>query len=1328
MFHSPSTYRGFMPRSSFTAVALLALSLPLLLTGAGGSTKQTNNAKATAELKQQTSTRMANLPIYFEPNRGQTDPSVSYLANFGSTRMFLTRDSAVFVIQKAPLAAMERTPKSAPAPLMPPAIVRMRTVNSQRAQDEPFEKLPGISNYFIGNDAKKWVTDIPQYAKLKRTKVYPGVDMVFYGNQRQLEYDFIIAPGADPNRIELAYDGVDGIHTNANGDLVLATSAGDFIQKKPKVYQQFNGKQTEVAANYKIGTGKTVRFEVARYDRSKPLVIDPVIVFNALVGSSGNDVGFGIAIDSSQNTYVTGTSYSPDFPLVNAFNSAFPSSRRIVVFKLNAAGTALLYSTYIGGESNDNGIGIGVDSSGNAIIAGNTTSHQYPTVAAAQGAYGADLSSTNPNPGDGVVSKLSASGGALLYSTYLGGSGLDQTYAMAVDIGGNAYVVGYSNGSFPTTPGNFQPGGFGGSFDCTIAKYNPAGSQIYSSYLGGNDLDACFAVAADSAGNAYVTGFTQSSNFATSNGSLYSGAGDAFVAKVNSSGTALMYATLFGGSGTDDASGIAVDPQGAAYITGTTTTKNLATTPGAFQTSSRNSNGNVFTGFVAKLAPSGATFSYVTYLGGDQTDSPNGIAVDSAGNAYVVGQTYSANFPSVAPVMGTKPGGPNDIAGFATAVNSTGTALIYSTFLGGPGASGNQDPQGVVLDSSANAYIVGQTDSPFYKNTAGALNAGYGGLDIFVTKLSPSGGACIVSVAVSALTPYGTGASYPTEIFAPSGCSWTASPNQPWVTLSTSSATGSAPTTITVAANTGAARSTTIGFTTGQSITVNQGPGGCSYTFSPTSGAAPTGGGSGSASLNAGSGCTWNAVSNASWLTLSNSSGSANGSIGYTASANGTSAARSALITVSSGTFIVTQNSASGTTYTGYVDSASCSGISGWAADKNRLNTSIVVTLWDGVTQIASATANGSRSDVGGILGDNGLHAFSIPIPAGTANGVSHNLQLRYETSSTQVLGSPFALTGGSAGGANYAGYVDSASCNGISGWAADKNRLNTSIVVTLWDGGTQIASTTANGSRSDVGGVLGDNGLHGFSIPIPAGTANGVAHNLQIRYETSSTQLLGSPATLTCGAAGGTNYTGYVDSSSCSGISGWAADKNRLNTPIVVTLWDGGTQIASTTANGSRSDVGGVLGDNGLHGFSIPIPAGTANGATHTLQIRYETSASQLAGSPTNLTCGSSGSANFAGYVDSLSCTSFSGWAADKNALNTSLTVQFFDGGTLLGSTVANISRSDVGSLLGDNGLHGFVIGTPAGIKDGNTHTISVRPVGSLFVLPGAQTVTGCH
>ena len=1564
--------------------ALLTLTFPALLTAA---------------------TAVSKLPLYFEPNRGQTDPSVSYLANIGDTRLFITRDAIVF-------APSGRAP-----------IIRMRTLNALRtAKDQPIERLPGVSNYLIGKDASHWITGVPQFAKLKRANVYPGIDLLFYGNQRQLEYDFVLAPGADPNRIELAYDGVDSIRTNPAGDLVLATSAGDFIQKKPKVYQQFNGKQVEIAANYKIHTGKTVSFELARYDHAKPLVIDPVIVFNAIVGSSAADTAAGVAIDGSLNTYVTGTTIAVDFPLSSAFQSTFQGTQKIFVFKLNPTGTALLYSTYLGGEGNETGQGIAVDSNGNAIVTGTTTSFQYPVVAAAQGNLAGQT--------DAVVSKLSASGGALLYSTYLGGTGNDQSLGIAVDPFGNAYVAGFSNGAFPVTAGALQTL-IAGSNDCTVTKYNSLGAVLYSTYLGGGSNDACTAIAADPSGNAYVTGYTTSLDFPRTNGAaqtVYGGNQDAFVTEINPLGSALVYSTLYGAEGPDTGWAIAVDSQGAAYITGSTQSIGLPIISG-FQ----GVNQSFSAAFIAKVAPLGGSFRYSTYLAGRKSDTGYGIAVDAFGNAYVVGSTSSDNFPLANPVIGTKPGAsgvilkstnggisflaadngipstggtsivanpysklvltvangtlynspdfgvtwvnsnlgtiagltyaPNapaimyaysainsiiwqsfdgglswnskvptpaftisslavsptdqtflmasssggsssgiwtsrdsgrtwsaasgiaanipmasvtfigdssdavacsaqvaagvyratsgsatfgisnsgiapssfctrvitdpsnpgilyvtasdglykstdggshwrlltnlaaaypvvavavqnssvlvagsvnggiyrsadggltwaaspdlsltpvnaiaisptdtntvyaavdisgEVTGFASVVNSVGNSLTFSTFLGGPGGTSKQYAKAVALDSAGNAYIVGQTASPFFKNSGGALNAGYGGGDIFVTKLATSSSACALSFGNSTLNPYATGGSFPVEVFAPAGCFWTATPGAAWVTISgVGSATGTAATAILVAANFGGARSTTVGFSTGQSITINQAPNGCGYFFSPNIAAVPVSGGSGSAPLSTSSGCTWNAVSSEPWLTLSNNSGTTAGSINYTATANPNLAARSAVITVATSTFTITEASATGPSYAGYVDSSNCSGFSGWAADKNRLNTSIVVSLFDGTMLLSQTIANGSRGDVGALLGDNGLHAFSLPFPAGYSNGVPHSFQLRFETSSTQLPGSPVTVTCGTAGGTTYTGYIDRFGCSGISGWAADKNRLNVPIIVTLWDGGTPIASTLANGLRGDVGAVLGDNGLHGFGIQIPSSYLNGVSHSLQVTYETSPVQLPGSPVTFTCGVTGGVNYTGYIDNAGCNGISGWAADKNRPSVPILVSLYDGALLLSQTLANGSRSDVGAVLGDNGLHGFSLPIPSGYANGVSHTLQLVYETSSTRLPGAPLTFTCGTIGGLlNYVGYVDSSSCTGISGWAADKNRLNVPIVVSLWDGGTQIASTTASGSRGDVGSLLGDNGLHGFFIPIPAGTANGATHSLQIRYETSASQLTGSPVVLTC-
>ena len=416
--------------------------------------------------------------------------------------------------------------------------------------------------------------------------------------------------------------------------------------------------------------------------------------------------------------------------------------------------------------------------------------------------------------------------------------------------------------------------------------------------------------------------------------------------------------------------------------------------------------------------------------------------------------------------------------------------------------------------------------------------------------------------------------------------------------------------------------------------------------------------------------------------------------------------------------------------YKGYVEGTSCSGITGWAADGNHLNTPITVSLWRDASNIVTATANGNRPDVGAVLGDNGNHGFSLQLPSAFTNGTAHTFQVHFGSTATSISGSPVTLTCGPSGGGgtNYVGYIDTASCSGgINGWAADKYRLNVPITVSLWDGITQIASTLANAARSDVGAVLGDNGLHAFSLQLPSSYTDGNPHSLQVRFESSSTQLPGSPLMMTCsgGTSGTPNYAGYVDTKSCSGISGWAADKNRLNTPITVSLWEGATQLSSTTANGSRSDVGTVLGDNGLHAFVLQLPSAYANGVPHTLQVRYETSVTQLPNSVATLTCGSSsGQSNYAGWVDTVSCSAINGWAADKNSPNTSIEVTIYDGLTLLTTITAAGSRQDVGTLLGDNGLHAFSLATPASLKDGNAHTITVRPGNSATGLSGARTL----
>jgi len=391
--------------------------------------------------------------------------------------------------------------------------------------------------------------------------------------------------------------------------------------------------------------------------------------------------------------------------------------------------------------------------------------------------------------------------------------------------------------------------------------------------------------------------------------------------------------------------------------------------------------------------------------------------------------------------------------------------------------------------------------------------------------------------------------------------------------------------------------------------------------------------------------------------------------------------------------------------YIGFVDHAGCDTISGWAADQSRLNTAINVEIYDGTTLISTVLASNSRPDVGALLGDNGLHGFSVATPASLKDGAAHNVHIKFETSATELSGSPAAMT--CTPPPDYVGFVDHAGCDVISGWAADRNRLNTSINIEIYDGTTLISTVSASNSRPDVGAFLGDNGLHGFSVATPSSLKDGATHSVHVKFETSATELSNSPASINC--SGSPNYIGFVDHAACDTIAGWAADRNRLNVAINVEVFDGTTLIAVVPAGNFRSDVGAFLGDNGKHGFVITTPASVMTGSLHTIHIKFETSSTELSGSPSSINCNAL-TPNYVGYADHVGCDVIAGWVADRNRLNTPITVSIYANNVLIATIQANTSRPDVGAFLGDNGLHGFSFPTPASLKGGVTSMINVR------------------
>ena len=683
------------------------------------------------------------LPLSFEANRGQADPQVKFVSRGSAYTLFLTRGAeAVLVLRKPtakrdPLqpAALESMPATLnPDAAGPPAIVRMKLVGGNTSpRVEALDELPGKANYFIGNDPRKWHTNVPTYAKLRYREVYPGVDLLYYGNQQQLEHDFIVAPGADPRSITLNLAGAEKLSVDPQGTLVLGVKDGELRLDKPHIYQEVNGARREIAGGYVLKNAR-VGFQVASYDASRPLVIDPILFYSTyLGGASGDMADGGVTADSSGNAYVFGFTDSANFPITSgAFQTSLRGFRDTFVTKLTPTGSSLVYSTYLGGSGGEDAGNIAIDSVGNAYVVGETTSSDFPIT---PGAFQPAAASGDT----GFVAKLNASGSALIYSTYLGGSGRDQATGVAIDGSGNAYVAGdTSSTNFPTTSGAFQPTYPGGPGDVFVSKLNATGTAlVYSTYLGASSCcgtATIHGIAVDSAGSAYVTGGTTSTSFPTTPSAFQTvfagGTSDAFVAKLNATGSALVYSTYVGGNGADVLYGIALDSAGNVYSSVGTSSTNFPVTPGAFQTTFGGGPGDAG---VIKLNPSGSALVYATYLGGSANDGGDGIAVDSLGNAYVTGVTSLSNFPAVNAIQPTLGGG-SDV--FVSKVNPLGSGLVYSTYLGG---SSNDEGVGIALDSLPvpNAYVTGRTDSTNFPTTSGAFQTTFGGtFDAFVTKIS----------------------------------------------------------------------------------------------------------------------------------------------------------------------------------------------------------------------------------------------------------------------------------------------------------------------------------------------------------------------------------------------------------------------------------------------------------------------------------------------------------------------------------------------------------------------------------------------------------------
>jgi len=625
-----------------------------------------------------TVTAEPGVPVVFMANQGQAPGRVRFMAkNSGLTAYFLPRE-----IQLRGPGALLR--------------IRFEEANPH-AILEGANPLPGRANFLIGRP-ERWHTGVPTFDSVRYRNLYPGIDMIYGARGRQFKSEFIVAPGADPARIRIRYRGAAIPAIQADGGLSIPLGAQILTEAAPFVYQERNGSKSEVAGRYAIRAG-AVGFALGDYDRSRPLIIDPLMTYSTSIGASDFNAATAIAVDSAGAAYIAGYTDSDALPTANPAQNFNRGSVEVLVAKLNPAGNTLAYCTYMGGSDDDRAYGIAVDSSGSAYVTGTTTSPDFPTQNPEQ--------SSLDGSRNAFVFKLNALGDMLEFSTFLGGSGADTAYGIALDASGNSYIVGDTSSlNFPA--GGFQTANHGGQ-DAFVAKLSSSGAQLlFSTYLGGAGADHGGAIAIDSSGTVYVTGYTWSSNFPTRNPfqNAIGGPCNAYVAHLSANGNNLLFSTYLGGSGCtmsypESGQGIAVDGQGNAYVAGVTSSSDFP-----LLNAVQPQIGGSTDAFAAKFNSSGGLL-FSTFMGGSGVDVGNAIALDASGSIYVVGYTYSSDFPVTATAIQTANAGACDA--FLFKLTPLGDTLLYATYLGGSGAD---TASGVALDSAGNVYLAGWTLSP----------------------------------------------------------------------------------------------------------------------------------------------------------------------------------------------------------------------------------------------------------------------------------------------------------------------------------------------------------------------------------------------------------------------------------------------------------------------------------------------------------------------------------------------------------------------------------------------------------------------------------------
>lgn len=668
---------------------------------------------------------LKGLPVAFEANQGQVDPQVKYLAKGSGFRLFLTQDEAVVSLLKQ--AAPENAADShtfKPAQFSKnrkneETVVRVRLAGANhQAEVQGQHELPGHVNYLIGRDSSRWHRGVPMFAEVSYRGIYPGIDVVYHGSdQHRLEYDFVVAPNANPNSIRMAISGGDKLSVNGNGDLLIAAGSSELTEHRPIAYQTIDGQRKLVEARYTI-SGNDVAIKLGAYDRNREVVIDPTITYESYLGGDGADNATGLFQDSSGNIFLAGSTASTNFPTSSgAFQTALSGTRDAFVTKLAPGGSSIVFSTYLGGNATTDGMALAVDVNDIPTVVGTTTSDDFPVVNGIQPALS--------GPSDGFFAQLNPDdGSALLLSSYIGGTGDDCVNGVAVNSSANLFLAGITSSSnFPVTEGAIQTTFGGGTSDGFFSQVGTSVvSLVDSTYLGGTGADSANGIAVDANGGAYLTGRTASSNFPVTTGAFQTtlaGTQNAFVSKVASDGT-LGFSTFLGGSSSDEGNGIALTPDSPPEIaiTGNTDSTDFPT-----HTPTQAAIGGGVDAFVSEFDNTGARLLFSTFLGGADLDSGNAIQFASTFEDVVVtGLTSSDNFP-------TKSAFQNSLSGtqdaFLTDINMAKPIIDSSSYFGGNGVT---DGAALFLNSDATAALfAGFTNSDNLNTTSDAFQKTYGG-------------------------------------------------------------------------------------------------------------------------------------------------------------------------------------------------------------------------------------------------------------------------------------------------------------------------------------------------------------------------------------------------------------------------------------------------------------------------------------------------------------------------------------------------------------------------------------------------------------------------